>query len=442
MAAKSVTVTLQPGVYHATLPDHRKMKPGVNYVIDWETFKKISNGARQNVITVVSINTVGGDTNNVWMSSNANPNANPNTILQATSSTPTTTLLGGLGAQGMNSSLYQTAALGTVLDGTQDEKYMYVQVGDSNACSAGDVVVWLDEVNRYVTRTRPAVTYGKTTVGTFAGVCINTLSGLNYGWIQVIGEVDQVNTATNITAGQTLAVDPSNPGDAMAGVGEITLATGHSVYALNTTSATSGSFTLSVSGYTTTGAIAWNAATSVIQGDIDDGTHGPAGTTVTGTSPGAMVVTVPGDIVVTANFGSLVGGSPTITLTDSTQTVQLNSAIEGGTFTLTWNNLVTSPLPYDATAAQILTALEALTGFSGSTSGGPVNNSAVTITFTGTLNQITAYNLEELVTNVPLDGIIIPATFGTALTTSSSVVQGYIRSEKVKLPYHRAYNRN
>jgi len=56
MAARSFVIQLQPGVGQALLPDHRKMLPGIQYVVDAETFSKISLGARQSVIKVVSVN--------------------------------------------------------------------------------------------------------------------------------------------------------------------------------------------------------------------------------------------------------------------------------------------------------------------------------------------------------------------------------------------------
>ena len=38
MAPRSVTIQLASGITHATLPDHRKMAPGVQYDVDWDTF--------------------------------------------------------------------------------------------------------------------------------------------------------------------------------------------------------------------------------------------------------------------------------------------------------------------------------------------------------------------------------------------------------------------
>ena len=55
MPARSVVLTLQPGIAQAILPDHRKMLPGVEYVVDWDTFEKLSPNARQSIVRVVSV---------------------------------------------------------------------------------------------------------------------------------------------------------------------------------------------------------------------------------------------------------------------------------------------------------------------------------------------------------------------------------------------------
>ena len=63
-------------------------------------------------------------------------------------------------------------------------------------------------------------------------------------------------------------------------------------------------------------------------------------------------------------------------LTDEQQTVRVTNAT-GGTFTLTFNGQTTAPLAYNATAAQIDAALEALSNIGANniqTSGGPVEH--------------------------------------------------------------------
>ena len=67
-------------------------------------------------------------------------------------------------------------------------------------------------------------------------------------------------------------------------------------------------------------------------------------------------------------------------LTDEQQTVRAQGAT-GGTFTLTFKGQTTAPLPFDATAAQIDTALEALSSVGANNvqvTGGPVNSTTAT----------------------------------------------------------------
>ena len=70
-------------------------------------------------------------------------------------------------------------------------------------------------------------------------------------------------------------------------------------------------------------------------------------------------------------------------LTDEQQTVRVTNAT-GGTFTLTFNGQTTAPIAYNATAAQIDAALEALSNIGADeiqTSGGPVNTANVNVFF-------------------------------------------------------------
>ena len=76
-------------------------------------------------------------------------------------------------------------------------------------------------------------------------------------------------------------------------------------------------------------------------------------------------------------------------LTDEQQTVRATNAT-GGTFTLSWKGQTTAPMPYNATAAQIDAALEALSNVGANniqTSGGPVNTANVNVFFRRALQQ-------------------------------------------------------
>ncbi len=77
-------------------------------------------------------------------------------------------------------------------------------------------------------------------------------------------------------------------------------------------------------------------------------------------------------------------------LTDEQQTVRATNAT-GGTFTLTFNGQTTAAIPYNATAAQIDTALEALSNVGldqVQTSGGPVNTANVNVFFRRTYHEV------------------------------------------------------
>lgn len=75
--------------------------------------------------------------------------------------------------------------------------------------------------------------------------------------------------------------------------------------------------------------------------------------------------------------------------TAGVQTVTVTGTPTGGAFTLTWNGFTTTPIPYNATAAQVDTALAALPGGNAATtSGGPLPATAVVVTFPSTMPQV------------------------------------------------------
>jgi len=245
MPARSVTVQLQPGVGQAILPDHRAMVPGKQYVIDWDTFEKISNGARQNVIKVVSVQT-DATTTEAYVAQTDNGNVNFQDILGMEWSTfaDANFQLAGFAAQG---------SAGTSLVGLMDDKYFvggapiglkaltgpdgarYLLVQATNSIEQGDVCIWVDptraEVNSYLNSNdnshyqirvdgqgteyqvpsfRNTSPYGinqyAISRGGFAGVAVRTFN--NIGWIQVEGIAPQVKVASSVVAGATLAATP------------------------------------------------------------------------------------------------------------------------------------------------------------------------------------------------------------------------------------------
>jgi PKD repeat protein len=75
--------------------------------------------------------------------------------------------------------------------------------------------------------------------------------------------------------------------------------------------------------------------------------------------------------------------------TDESQTVRVNNAT-GGTFTLTFDGQTTAPLAFNATAAEIQSAVQALSNVgagNATATGGPVNTANVTVSFRGSLSQ-------------------------------------------------------
>ncbi|MFD6770601.1 hypothetical protein ACFWC6_30760 [Micromonospora chalcea] len=88
-------------------------------------------------------------------------------------------------------------------------------------------------------------------------------------------------------------------------------------------------------------------------------------------------------LVTATNRYAPYGGS-----TEEVQTVTITGTPTGGTYTLTYSGQTTAAIPYNATAAQVRTALEALSNVGAgnvTTSGGPHPGTAVSVTFTGAL---------------------------------------------------------
>jgi len=251
MPARSFIVQLQPGIGQAILPDHRKMLPGVQYVIDWETFEKISNGARQNVIQVVSVQADGVATPNyAAQTSSSNPtfadilNQNYATLADAQLNIAG---FAGQGAAGTgltgtaNDNQFYLGATNGLKSLTGPAQERYVLVYCDGGWSAGDVVVWFDESNGIAIKTSSGIaanyvvkedgqgtpyvvntvtgeyTQSITPQGGFAGVAVNSTSDGQFSWIQTEGFCPQVNVGSSVVAaGNALSVDTSNFGQAKA----------------------------------------------------------------------------------------------------------------------------------------------------------------------------------------------------------------------------------
>jgi len=263
MSVRSFVIQLQAGVGQAILPDHRKMVPGVQYVVDADTFSKISLGARQNVISVVSVNTdtvsTSGSIVPAQVSTGINKqafgaNLSPLNLITTVSPSLQTFSLAGFAAQGASAggSAGAAAGIGTPqstlsgaannysLTGPDGARYTLVYNGTASTISGGWATVWQDEDNGYVS-TASGITYqvkvdgigtpyqvsvnttlsgvngNVTTVGTkqgqFAGVTLVNIPTGNFGFVQIEGLCSSVAVASGTAIGATVGVSgTSNAG--------------------------------------------------------------------------------------------------------------------------------------------------------------------------------------------------------------------------------------
>ena len=176
MPARSVVLTLQPGIAQAILPDHRKMLPGVEYVVDWDTFEKLSPNARQSVVKVVSVQgdvaPFNGSTTSgtisypaQWQNSGSWSTPYTNTTIWNVLNTPigdgsyppsvTMPQIAGFAAQGVdgngligitdNDQFYGSSQGLKSLTGPAGERYLLVYIAYGSF--AGGVMTWWDEEN-------------------------------------------------------------------------------------------------------------------------------------------------------------------------------------------------------------------------------------------------------------------------------------------------------
>jgi len=115
--------------------------------------------------------------------------------------------------------------------------------------------------------------------------------------------------------------------------------------------------------------------------------------------------------------------------TNEVTTLTQTGSPTGGTFTITYGGQTTAGIAYNATAAQVQTALQALSTIGNGNvvcAGGPINSAAVTVTWSNALSgtDITA----PTCTSTGLTGGTSPAV--TPTTTTAGVV-GYVTSTKL-----------
>lgn len=164
-------------------------------------------------------------------------------------------------------------------------------------------------------------------------------------------------------------------------------------------SPSAGTFTLSY-GTQTTGPIAYNATAADVDTALEALSNIPAGgvTCTGGALPGSLVtVTFTGALGYTDVSQLVINDTglkvivtettPGVTATNEVQSISLTGSPHGGTATLTYDGQTTSSLAYNASAATVQTALEALSNLAPGDvvcTGGPWP-AAIVLTFGGTL---------------------------------------------------------
>jgi hypothetical protein len=119
------------------------------------------------------------------------------------------------------------------------------------------------------------------------------------------------------------------------------------------------------------------------------------------------------------------------------QTVTITGAPTGGTYTLTWSGQTTAAIPYNATAAQVKTALEALSNINVgdvAVSGGPHPGTAIVVTFGG---QYLGDDQPAMTATASLTGGSTPAVAiatttaggGASASDGTEVLAGFLVSE-------------
>lgn len=116
------------------------------------------------------------------------------------------------------------------------------------------------------------------------------------------------------------------------------------------------------------------------------------------------------------------------------QTATITGTPTGGTFTLTWNGQTTTAIAYNATAATVQTALEALSNIAVgdiAVTGGPGPGTAFTVTFRGALSDqdVAALTATSSLTGGSTPGVTIATTTAGAVDTDEVGIGYLFKSE-------------
>ena len=205
---------------------------------------------------------------------------------------------------------------------------------------------------------------------------------------------------------------------------------------------TGGNFTLSFGAQTSATPIAFNADAAGVQAGLEAIAALKNNVTCSGGPlPGASVaISFKGGLAAAAQSlialgaNNLTGGAtPAPALararagaspTNESQSLAVGGSPNGGTFTLSFASAATAPLPYNATAGQIATALQALPSIAGNNvacGGGPLPASPVVVTFQNALGgqpqPLIQVSGNSLTANVTPAAVVTRTTAGVGVTT-------------------------
>lgn len=140
-------------------------------------------------------------------------------------------------------------------------------------------------------------------------------------------------------------------------------------------------------------------------------------TTVTADADGRRIIrggTAMGKITASGKYG------PYRPQTNEVQQVAITGSPTSGTFTLTYSGQTTAAIPYNATAAQVKTALEGLSNINPGdvdVTGGPLPGTAVSVTFKG---QYIGTNVAAMTSTDSLGGGSSPASAVSTTTAGGA----------------------
>jgi hypothetical protein len=139
--------------------------------------------------------------------------------------------------------------------------------------------------------------------------------------------------------------------------------------------------------------------------------------------------------------GSLVAYAPNnagtlTTLTDEVEAITKSGTVTGGTFTITYSGQTTSAIAYNATAATIQTALEALSNLAPGdvfVSGGPISTGRVQIRFAGTLAGTDVTQITVDSSSLTGGGTYVPSTLLAGGASVSQIAESPVSGNEINL---------